>query len=128
MIICTHRSLPNVQFEDDDEEEEDVDMDDGPPPIRPLTLNSNPEHWTSRDVATFLSQTPDCAHLSDFMIADAIDGVSFMLLNFPTVKTYWSLTLSTAIHLCQHVESVKLAHWNQFRNKANGVAATNGTA
>jgi hypothetical protein len=48
------------------------------------------------------------------MIDDAIDGQAFLLLNYPTVKDHWQLKTSTAIQLCQHIESVRLAHITQF--------------
>jgi len=87
-----------------------------PPPlpqIRPLTLNKNPAEWTSRDTAVFLASTPDCAHLASFMIQDEVDGPSFMLLNYPTAVLHWSLSVRTAVRLCRHVESVKLAYLKQ---------------
>ncbi len=87
----------------------------GPPPIRRVELGSNPEFWTSHDTAVFLSKTGDCEHLAGFMLEDDIDGRAFMLLNFATVLEHWSLSLQTAIQLCRHVESVRLAHWTQFK-------------
>ena len=103
-----------------------------PPPIRKISLTSNPEHWSSYDTARFLAQTSDCAHLARFIVEEGtnmnflklskdsiiffftlfadIDGQAFMLLNFPTVKEYWKLKTSTAISLCRHIESVILAH------------------
>ena len=85
-----------------------------PPPIRKIRLQSNPENWTVNDTTKFLAQTADCSHLAHFMKDDQIDGKAFMLLNYPTVKDYWQLKPSTAIKLCQHVESVRLAHVSQF--------------
>jgi hypothetical protein len=85
-----------------------------PPPIRDIQLQSNPERWSVEDTAEFLSATTDCAHLAHFMLEDGIDGAAFMLLTYPTVKSYWSLSMPSAIQLCQHVESVKLAHYKQF--------------
>ena len=86
----------------------------GPPPIREIKLALNPELWTPVDTMKFLAQTSDCQHLAPFMVQDDIDGHAFMLLNYPTVKSYWKLKTETAIHLCQHVESVRLAHIKQF--------------
>jgi hypothetical protein len=91
-----------------------IEEDSGPPPIRQVHLDSNPEFWSSQDTAVFLSRTADCNHLAGFMVEDDVDGRSFMLLNFSTVRDHWSLTLKTAILLCTHIESVKLAHWLQF--------------
>ena len=87
-----------------------------PPPIRRIRLSENPEKWTPRDTARFLAQTTDCSHLARFMIDDEIDGQAFMLLNFPTAKEYWKLKTTTAISLCRHIESVRLAHLIQYRN------------
>ncbi len=84
----------------------------GPPPIRRVRLSKNPELWTCEDTAKFLAQTPDCCHLAHFMLEDEIDGHSFMLLNYPTVKDFWSLTVASAIRLCRHIESVKLAFYH----------------
>jgi len=83
------------------------------PPIRPLVLNKNPAEWTSRETAAFLASTPDCAHLAGFMVQDEVDGPSFMLLNYPTVLSHWSLSTTSAVRLCRHVESVKLAFLKQ---------------
>ena len=88
----------------------------GPPPIRKIVLRTNPSHWTPVDTGRFLAQTADCDHLAQFMLEDEIDGISFMLLNYETVREFWSLTLTSAIRLCQHVESVKLAFLRQFKN------------
>jgi hypothetical protein len=66
------------------------------------------------DTARFLAQTTDCRHLAQLMVDDAIDGQAFLLLNYPTVKDHWRLKTSTAIQLCQHIESVRLAHILQF--------------
>ena len=86
----------------------------GPPPIRHIRPATNPEDWTATDTMKFLAQTTDCGHLAHFMVEDQIDGPAFMLLNYPTVQSYWKLKTSTAIKLCQHVESVRLAHLTQF--------------
>ena len=84
------------------------------PSIRNIRLTSNPEKWTVSDTVKFLAQTTDCAHLASFMREEDIDGQAFLLLNYPTVKEYWHLKTETAIQLCQHVESVRLAHITQF--------------
>ena len=87
---------------------------DGLPPIRNIRLSKNPEEWTVSDTVKFLAQTSDCAHLASFIREEAIDGQAFLLLNYPTVKEYWHLKTETAINLCQHIESVRLAHIMQF--------------
>ena len=104
-------SSPNGSDDDDEEEE-------GPPPIRHIRLASNPEHWSVTDTMKFLAQTSDCAHLAHFMLYDEIDGEAFMMLNYPTVKDYWKLKTSTAIKLCRHIESVRLAHMTQFSSSS----------
>ncbi len=88
-----------------------------PPPIRRLRLHKNPERWSSKDTATFLIESGDCAHLAQFMEQDDIDGTSFMLIDFDTAKQFWSLTVASAIRLCRHVESVKLAYFNQYMDR-----------
>ncbi len=98
------------------------------PPIRVVRLSKNPEEWTCEDTAKFLAQTPDCAHLAHFMLEDEIDGLSFMLLNFPTVKAFWSLTVASAIRLCRHIESVKLAFYSQSSTAAATAAAATAAA
>jgi hypothetical protein len=85
-----------------------------PPPIRMIRLCDNPEFWTPKDTARFLAQTSDCAHLARFILEEDIDGQSFMLLNYPTAKEYWRLKTTTAVSLCRHIESVRLAHVMQF--------------
>ena len=102
---------PDTSPEDDGSDDDD---DDRPPPIRQISLAVNPEKWTVTDTMKFLAQTSDCAHLAHFMLQDEIDGEAFMMLNYPTVKSYWKLKTSTAIRLCQHIESVRLAHITQF--------------
>jgi len=104
---------PNGNIGETDEAE-DEDTKDGPPPIRQIRLSINPEKWTVSDTMRFLAQTSDCAHLAHFIANDQIDGEAFMMLNYPTVKSYWKLKTSTAIQLCQHIESVRLAHMTQF--------------
>ena len=94
--------------------EEEYRIHDWLPPIRNIRLSINPEKWTVSDTVKFLAQTEDCAHLASFMREEAIDGQAFLLLNYPTVKEYWHLKTDTAIKLCQHVESVRLAHIMQF--------------
>nr|XP_040569588.1 scm-like with four MBT domains protein 2 [Lepeophtheirus salmonis] len=84
------------------------------PPIRIVRLRRNPSLWTPDETAHFLAQTADCAHLARFMYEDQIDGPAFLLLNFPIVKEYWSLKTDSAVQLCQHVESVKLAYMKKF--------------
>ena len=86
----------------------------GLPPIREIRLAKNPENWTVSDTVKFLAQTSDCAHLASFMREEGIDGHAFLLLNYPTIKEYWHLKTETAINLCQHIESVRLAHIAQF--------------
>jgi hypothetical protein len=134
------RKLPNVKreigFQDDDDDDLDElsgqnDQDDYSdesdnesgsesetkndlPPIRQLKLLSNPEFWSPMDTARFIAQTTDCGHLAHLMVEDAVDGQAFMLLTFPTVKEHWQLKTTTAIQLCQHIESVRLAHILQF--------------
>ena len=48
------------------------------------------------------------------MLEEAIDGQAFLLLTYPTVRDHWQLKTTTAIQLCQHIESVRLAHITQF--------------
>ena len=100
--------------ESDDDSVSDSGTKNELPPIRQLTLLSNPEFWSPMDTARFLAQTTDCDHLAHLMVEDAIDGQAFMLLTFPTVKDHWQLKTVTAIQLCQHIESVRLAHILQF--------------
>ncbi len=88
-------------------------MDFADAPIRPIRVSKNPEEWSCQDTAKFLAQTADCAHLAHFMLEDEVDGLSFMLLNYPTAKGFWRLTPASATNLCRHVESVKLAFYNQ---------------
>lgn len=85
-----------------------------PPAIRPLELHTNPETWGPRETAVFLSQTSDCSQLSDLVLKDAVDGPSFLMLNYSIAREYWNLEESMAIQLCQHVESVRQAHLLQF--------------
>ena len=91
-----------------------ISSHEGLPPIREIRLSKNPEHWTVSDTVKFLAQTTDCAHLASFMREEGIDGHAFLLLNYPTIKEYWHLKTETAINLCQHIESVRLAHITQF--------------
>ena len=85
-----------------------------PPPIYKVNLMSNPAKWSCHDVAQLISDTEDCHHLAQFMVADKIDGIAFMLLNYQTVKEYWSLTYTTAVSLCRYVEAIKLAYWQKY--------------
>lgn len=87
-----------------------------PPPIRIIRLADNPDKWSAKDTARFLAQTADCAQLARFALEDAVDGRAFMLLNYPTVMEYWRLKPATAIKLCRHIESVRLAHATQYCN------------
>lgn len=91
-------------------------QEDRPPPIREIVLHSNPEHWTPEDTAKFLLSTKDCGHIASFMMSDEVDGVAFMLLNYPTIQDFWSFSVKTAINLCRHIESVRWAHLRQFRS------------
>ena len=93
---------------------ETLSSHEGLPPIREIRLAKNPEDWTVSDVVKFLAQTSDCAHLASFMREEGIDGHAFLLLNYPTIKEYWHLKTETAINLCHHIESVRLAHIIQF--------------
>ena len=52
------------------------------------------------------------------MLSEEIDGLAFMLLSYPVVKSQWSLQIATAVRLCRHVESVRAAHLKQFGAKA----------
>lgn len=101
---------------EDTEEIPSANASDGSelPPPRLIKLFSNPELWSPMDTAKFLAQTTDCFHLAPLMLQEAIDGQAFLLLNYPTVKEHWALDTSTAIQLCQHIESVRLAHLFQF--------------
>ncbi len=85
-----------------------------PPAIRAVELHTNPETWGPRETAIFLSQTSDCSQLSDLVIKDAVDGPTFLMLNYSIAREYWNLDESMAIQLCQHVESVRQAHLLQF--------------
>ena len=102
------------EYEDVPLYEEDYSDENDLPPIRNIRLSKNPEEWSVSDTVKFLAQTSDCAHLASFIREDAIDGHAFLLLNYPTVKEYWRLKTETAINLCQHIESVRLAHIMQF--------------
>ena len=107
-------SVENDSSEETDETGSEPDASSHPPPIRPLQLLSNPEFWSPIDTARFLAQTTDCKHLAQLMVDDAIDGQAFLLLNYATVKDHWQLKTMTAIQLCQHIESVRMAHFTQF--------------
>ena len=102
------------EYEDMPPYEEEYSDENDLPPIRNIRLSKNPEEWSVSDTVKFLAQTSDCAHLASFIREDAIDGHAFLLLNYPTVKEYWRLKTETAINLCQHIESVRLAHIMQF--------------
>ena len=52
-----------------------------PPPIRKISLTSNPEHWSSYDTARFLAQTSDCAHLARFIVEEDIGKISFFIIS-----------------------------------------------
>lgn len=85
-----------------------------PPPIRQITLPSNPLLWTSTDLSDFLACQSDVAHMAHLFKEEQVDGQAFLLLNLPTVLEHWQLRLSEAIMIARHVESVKLAFYKQF--------------
>ena len=104
-------SVTSNDFSDSESENEAVLE---PPPERSIRLTSNPEYWSPMDTARFFAQTTDCRHLAHLMVDEAIDGQALMLLTYPTIKDHWQLKASTAVQLCQHIESVRLAHISQF--------------
>jgi len=85
-----------------------------PPPIRHIILPSNPLLWTSTDLASYLAQQSDVAHMAHKFKEEEVDGQAFLLLNLPTVLEHWRLRLREGIMIARHVESVKLAFYKQF--------------
>jgi len=85
-----------------------------PPPIRHVTLPSNPLLWTSTDLSDYLAQQSDVAHMAQLFKQEEVDGQAFLLLNLPTVLEHWRLRLREGIMIARHVESVKLAFYKQF--------------
>jgi len=85
-----------------------------PPPIRHITLPSNPLLWTSTDLADFLTGQSDVSHMAHLFKEEEVDGQAFLLMNLPTVMEHWRLRLGEGIVIARHVESVKLAFYKQF--------------
>ena len=63
-----------------------------PPPIRKISLTSNPEHWSSYDTARFLAQTSDCAHLARFIVEEGTNSISW-IFNSHIIQSYFSFFL-----------------------------------
>jgi hypothetical protein len=78
-----------------------------------LKLDSNPLHWSVRDVVDFL-KTTDCCAIARLFHDQEIDGQSLMLLSLPAVQEYLHLKLGPAVKLCHQIERVKIAFFEQF--------------
>jgi len=56
----------------------DCDPMGDPPGVWPVTLTSNPVHWTQADVHQYLSSRPDVQHMATKFLEEEIDGEAFL--------------------------------------------------
>lgn len=78
-----------------------------------MKLDSNPLHWSVKEVVNFIKGT-ECAPLARTFIEQEIDGQAFLLLTLPTVQEYLELKLGPAVKLCHHIEQIRLAFFQQY--------------
>merc|ERR1719228_2766026 len=91
------------------------------PPVWRVCLQSSPLSWSPLDVASYIQGKEDVTHLAHLFVNEEVDGEAFLLLNLPTLLDHWNLRITEAITLCRHIESVKLAFYNQFAFDNNGL-------
>ena len=85
-----------------------------PPPVRRVTLATNPLSWSPAQVAAYMEEQEDVAGLAQLFLQDQVDGQALLLLNLPSVLDHWRLRLGEAVLLARHIESIKLAFYTQF--------------
>lgn len=106
---------PNDETEMLIENEEDVPTISSAEEDEPITLTSNPLHWSVDTLYDFLKET-DCSDLADVLKEELIDGQAFMMLNLPFVQKFLNLRLEAAIKLCKYVAKIKLSFFSTYGN------------
>ena len=106
---------PSFSFHDIPDTEQVVEA----PPVWSVCLTSSPLSWSPGDVARYIGSKEDVASMAQLFLHEEVDGEAFLLLNLPTLLEHWKLSMSEAITLSRHIESVKFAFYSQFAFEEN---------